>query len=245
MTDQVAETVTPFTQEPAPVAQDPVAAVAQPAPVTPVTPVSAFKVPDVAQELIGEGRKYASAEDALAALPHAQSHISKLEEEMASLREDLSKRKTAEEILDAINKKSPEEATVPQFDPSQLDALIENKLSAKEQYAKDTANTTSVANKFRAEFGDENAEKVYIQKASELGLSVDYMNSLAKTSPEAVFKLCGLKPTTSTPTRITSSVNSEALQNQAPAIVKPKSVMGGSTAKDDIAAWRAAGAPTE
>lgn len=241
MTDQVAAQATPFTQEPATSAQDQVAQVAQPAP---VTPVSAFNIPDVAKVLIGEGKKYSSAEDALAALPYAQSHISKLEEEMAGLREDLSKRKTAEEILEAINKKTTEEVTVPQFDPSQLDALIENKLSAKEQYVKDMANTTSVANKFRAEFGEENAEKVYVQKASELGLSVEYMNNLAKTSPEAVFKLCGLKPTTSTPTRITTSVNSEALHNQAPAVVKLKSVMGGSTHKDDIAAWRAA-APTE
>ena len=47
------------------------------------------------------------------------------------------------------------------------------------------------------------------------------------------------------PQKITSNVNSEATINQAPVAQPVKSVMGGSTAKDDIAAWNAAAPKTE
>ncbi len=237
MSDQLEEVATPFTPE-TPVApvQDPVPVVATSAPV--------FQVPDAARDLVGEGKKYSTPEDALNALPHAQSHIVRIEEEMATLRETLASRDSASEVLEAINNNTPEKETVPQFDPNQLDALIESKMSAKETAATEKVKSDSVANRFVAEYGDEKAEQIYVQKAQELGLTVDYMNNLAKTSPDAVFKLCGLNPTTSTPSKITSNVNSEAVYTQAPAPVERKSVMGGSTLKADVAAWNAA-KPTE
>lgn len=243
MTDQVAETVTPFTPEPATTVTDQVAPVAPVAPVTPVAPV--FQIPDVAKELVGEGKKYSTPQDALAALPHAQSHISKLEEEMATLRETLATRDSAAEVLEAINNKTPEEATAPQFDPTQLDALIESKLTAKEAQAVKDANVSSVVNTFVEQYGDkEKAQEIYLQKAADLGLTVEHVNSLAATSPAAVYELFGFKPTTSTPSKITSNVNSEAVINNAQTPAPVKSVMGGSTHKDDIAAWNAA-KPTE
>lgn len=244
MSDQLAEQATPFNQEPVTPAIDQIAPVTPTAPVAPQPTV--FQIPEVAQGLVGQGKKYATPEDALAAIPHAQSHISKLEEEMASLREDLARRKSAEEILEAINKRTPEEVTAPQFDPSQLDALIENKLTAKEQDIIAKGNVSKVVNTFVEQYGNtEKAQEAYVQKAAELGLSLEYINNLAKVSPDAVFKLCGLNATRSTPSRITSNVNSEALINQVSAPQALRSVMGGSTAKDDIAAWKAAAPKTE
>jgi len=249
MTDQVVEQATPFSTEPAATeVQAAPATQADPAPVAQApepTPAPVFQIPEAAQELVGAGKKYATPEDALSALPHAQHHISKLEEEMATLREEIAKRKAGEEILEAINKRTPEEVTAPQFDPTQLDALIESKLTAKEQAAVAQGNISEVVSKFVEQYGDkEKAEAMYKQKAADLGLPVDYINNLAATSPKAVYELFGFKQTTSIPSKITSNVNSEALNNQAPVPQAPKSVMGGSTAKDDIAAWRAA-APTE
>jgi hypothetical protein len=238
MTDQVAET--PFTEEPA--------AQAAPAPVADQQPVAqpAFQVPEVAQELVGEGKKYSSPEDALKALPHAQQHIETLEREMAELREQLVKSKTAEEILEEINKKPTEQVAEPQFDPNQLDELIESKLTAKEQQAVQQKNVSDVVNTFVQEYGDKaKAEEIYVQKAADLGISVDQINSLAAKSPKAVYELFGLssKPE-SAPQKIQSNINSEAVTNNAPAQEAPKSVMGRSTANDDVAAWRAS-APTE
>ena len=64
------------------------------------TQTKPFEIPTEAQDLVGEGKKYSSAEEALRSVPHAQQHIKTLEEEMAELKEELSKRKTTQELLD-------------------------------------------------------------------------------------------------------------------------------------------------
>src|SRR6056300_1950642 len=61
-----------------------------------------FEIPTEAQDFVGEGKKYKSAEDALRSVPHAQEHIKTLEDEMAQLKEELTKRKTAAELLDEM-----------------------------------------------------------------------------------------------------------------------------------------------
>ena len=243
MTDQVADPVTPFIAEPTPaVAPAPVAPVADP---QPVAQAPAIQLPESVREFVGVGKKYASAEDALSSIPHAQSHIDKLEDEMANLREDIAKNKTAEEVLEAINKKPSEQEPVTQFDPEQLDALIDTRLAQKQDNADKAVNVQAVVDRFIQEFGDaDKAHEVYKQKAQDLGLSVEYINDLSSKSPSAVYELFGLKPAQHVPQRIQTNVNSEAVNNQAPAVPVLKSVMGQSTHKADIAAWNAA-APTE
>lgn len=48
-------------------------------------------VPTELQELVGQGKKYATLDDAIKSVPHAQTHIAKLEQEAAQLREELQK----------------------------------------------------------------------------------------------------------------------------------------------------------
>lgn len=236
----MADPVTPFTEGNAapaatPATQEPTK-VQDPAPVVNTEPK--FDIPDTVKEFIGEGKKYASIEAALASIPHAQSHIATLEGEMGELREDLIKRKTAEEILAEINKKPTEEQTIPQFDPSQLDALIENKMAAKEQQVVRQANVSTVVDKFAEVYGDKaKAEEVYINKAKELGLSIDYLNNLAATSPKAVFELYGIKSVGGIPAKVHSDVNTEADPPVQPKS-QPKSVMGGVTNKEMVTAWK-------
>ena len=61
-----------------------------------------FQIPTEAAELVGDGKKYSSVEDALKSVPHAQKHIQTLESELATLKEELMKRRTTEELLDEI-----------------------------------------------------------------------------------------------------------------------------------------------
>ena len=70
-----------------------------------------FQIPTEAVELVGEGKKYSSVEDALKSVPHAQKHIQTLESELATLKEELSKRKTTEELLDEIKSGIQPQAT--------------------------------------------------------------------------------------------------------------------------------------
>ena len=234
-------TVTPFSAEPTPAVEPAPAPVQDPVPVAP-----SFQIPEAVKSLVGEGMKYATPEDALQSIPHAQSHIEKLEEELASVREDLIKRKAVEDVLQEINKTPSESVSEPQITQEQLDALIESKLATKESMAIAKANTNEVVSKFVDVYGDKDkAQEVYTQKAADLGIPVDTINNLAATSPKAVYELFGISPTKeSAPVKLNSNVNSEAAINNARAPVAPKSVMGQSTHAADIAAWRAS-APTE
>jgi len=218
--------------------------VADPAPVAPVVP--ALVVPDSVQDMIGDGKKYSSPEDALKSIPFAQEHIETLEDELASLREQAAKSKALEEVLAELKpevSKTPSEPTPePQVDPVALDALIDQALQNKETKAVVQANTKIVVDKFIETFGDkDNAIKEYTQRAEDLGLSIEYLNNLAGVSPKAVFELCGLKPTEGAPiSRVTSNINSEAVHQPPVNTDPPKSVMGRSSSSDDINAWKAA-----
>ena len=66
------------------------------------TAPKAFEIPTEAQELVGEGKKYQSPEDALKSVPHAQKHIETLESELASVKEELTKRQTTQELIDEL-----------------------------------------------------------------------------------------------------------------------------------------------
>src|SRR4030043_1329496 len=70
---------------------------------TPAIPSSpALNIPTEIAELVGEGKKYKSVEDALKSVPHAQQHIQTLEEENARIKAELVARRTTEEILEEI-----------------------------------------------------------------------------------------------------------------------------------------------
>jgi hypothetical protein len=184
-------------------------------------------LPDEAAELIGEGKKYATVTDALKSVPHAQKHISTLEEVYTTVKEML-----------AANGKPPvvgTGTTAPDWD-----ALLDRKLQALEAQKTAQGNTEQVKQVLVAQFG-EKAIEVYKQKATDLGIGVETLNELCAKSPKAALELLGVKPkpTTAASTVTGSTVDPSrlaALQNPQ----KPKSVMGGAPTSELIAAWRAA-----
>jgi hypothetical protein len=103
------------------------------------TQAKTFEIPTEAQQFVGEGKKYKSAEDALRSVPHAQEHIQTLETEMAHLKEELSKRKTTEELLDEIKSGiQPQEATTSQGEINQdrIMDLVNATIAQREQQTK-------------------------------------------------------------------------------------------------------------
>jgi hypothetical protein len=205
-------------------------------------PAPQFTLPQEVAELVGDGRKYRSVEDALKSVPHAQSHIHKLEEEMQTLRDELTKRKTAEELLEEFRVPEQREAT-PQsgLDPQSLAALVDKTLDQREAKKKQQGNIQAVVQSFNEKFG-EKAPEMYEKIAADNGLSVQFLNSVAATSPAAVLKLAGLEgQRQTTPSKPTGSVNTEALSQNtnhaAPSAKLPKA----ATTKDLVNAWRNAG----
>lgn len=199
-----------------------------------------FTLPTEVADLVGAGKKYQSVEDALKSVPHAQSHIQKLEDEMKQMREELSKRKTAEELLDEIKSQGfPEKTSPATLDTDALSKVVENALSAREAQKKAAQNIDSVVNAFNEKFGEKGPEQ-YKLLAQESGLPLEYLNKLAATSPQAVMKLAGLESKQPTPGRTTSSINTTSMSSQ-PSTGSIKVKMVGSSTKELVSAWRAAG----
>lgn len=203
----------------------------------------AFQIPTEAAELVGDGKKYSSVEDALKSVPHAQKHIQTLESELAAAREELAKRKTAEELLDEIKSGIQPQATPAgsEFDQDKLLQLVDQTLEQKERQRAAKTNAESVASKFTEKYGQK-AEEVYNTVAKESGLTVQQLNSLAASSPKIVLKLAGLEgvsaPVAGKPN---STVNTEALNNKIDPSQLSARVKQGATTKDLVNAWKIAG----
>ena len=213
--------------------------------VAPVTKPTEIVVPPELTEIVGEGKKYATVDDALKAVPHAQKHIKTLEEELAQIREDLSKRKTTEELLAELKETgispAPTPAAKQEITPDQVAQLVTQALEQRQTEEARKVNVTKVTSAFTEAFGDK-AEENFINIAKEAGLSIANLNSLAATSPIAVLKLAGLvnKQQPSNITHPKGSVNTEAFIASKPQDEISAKVKDGST-QSLVSAWRNAG----
>ena len=197
-----------------------------------------FEIPTEAQELVGEGKKYQSPEDALKSVPHAQKHIETLESELASVREELTKRQTTQELIDELKSGVQTPAQTVQSGELNQDNvmdLVNQTIATREANAKAESNAKSVAEKFTEQYGDK-AEVTYNSIAKELNLSVKQLNELAATSPTVVLKAAGLSAVKAPVASSSGDINTEALSQQAKPTELSAKVEGGST-KDLLAAW--------
>lgn len=134
--------------------------------------------------LVGEGKKYKSTEDALTALVHAQDHISNLEQENAGYREKETTNRTIEEILNAIKPSTEGEGQHQSVSREDLAELVSQTLDQK------TKEQTAMTNKERSDsflketYGDK-WQEVKATKAAELGVSVEFFDTIASHSVDA------------------------------------------------------------
>lgn len=202
------------------------------------------QLPDSVAALVGEGKKYASVDAALASLPHAQEHISKLETELAELRQKVAGSQSAEEVLRAIEelKKAQSTPAGAAFNPDDLAGLVapllDKQLAAREAQSRAKSNAAEVTKALSAKYG-EKAEEQYKAKANELGISVARLNELASESPKAVLAYFGTQAVQS-PASSQGSVNAAAF-SQVSQPQQVKSVMSGASTSEMVSAWRAAG----
>ena len=206
------------------------------------TQAKPFEIPTEAQDLVGEGKKYSTAEEALRSVPHAQEHIKTLEAEMAQMKEELSKRKTTQELLDEIKSGVQPVANTTQETGLNQDTIMElvnNTLKQNEQKKTAQANASQVANKFTEKYGS-NAETVYNSLAKDLSLTPQKLNELAASSPNLVLRLADLEPN-ATVAKSSGSVNTEALSANKPPQEVSARVPKGAKTSDLVNAWRAAG----
>ena len=146
--------------------------------------------------LVGEGKKYATVEDLAKGMVHGQNHITTLEQEATTFKDAQTKQTSIDDILAAIksgdntqqrddNQQQPDPAA---NDTQQVDIAtqIKNALEAQTQSNNAVSNVQHVTDSLGKALGVR-ANEVYTKVGQELGVNLD---ELAKTSPEAVIKLC-------------------------------------------------------
>lgn len=158
-------------------------------------------VPDVKyDDLVGEGKKYKTNDDAAKALAHKDQYIKRLEQENAEAREAAASRMNEEDFLkklEEVTRKSPEprEQPVVQRDEPEKSAVtpedIERILETREAKRQREANLSSVTTKLQETFGDEYKSRVQSQ-AKALGVDTSFLTDVAAKNPTAFYKLMGL-----------------------------------------------------
>jgi len=147
--------------------------------------------------LVGDGKKYATVEDLAKGMVHGQNHITTLEQEATTFKDARTKQTSIDDILAAIksgdNTNQQLADNQQQTDPSANDTSqvdisqqIKDALEAQTQSNRAVSNVQLVTESLGKALGAR-ANEVYTRVGKELGVNLD---ELAKTSPEAVIKLC-------------------------------------------------------
>jgi len=220
-------------------------------PVTPVTPEVTPVVPAVpapvdafADQLStitnADGTpKFSDVATALGSIPHANQHIQNIESDNASLKEQLATAVAAKELL--AKQLGTQPAPAIGMTPEEVAEISRQTMDSVNQANSEAANVASVNAKFSELYGGKAVEEMS-KIAQQSGMSVQAVKELAKTSPNAVFRLAGINVTPSTQVvPKTPGVGQGDTFTPPPTPTAPKSVMGGSNTADLVANWRAAG----
>ncbi|WP_033931803.1 hypothetical protein [Vibrio cholerae] len=214
--------------------------VSQPAPAAPQL------APEVAA-FVGEGRKYATVQAALASIPHAQAHIANLEaenqrlkQENESLKADLAKAKNLEDVVASLTvSQQPNASQVPAgLDEQAVLKLLEQ----RDAQARAQANQVAVTNALIGKFGDgAKATEALKAKAAELGVGFDFMKDLAAKSPKAVLSYFNVESKPSASSVIPQSTQTTTNFQTPPEPQLNFKVNSSGSTSDLVAAFRACG----
>lgn len=177
--------------------------------------------PSVVDQLVGEGKKFKTVEEALQGKVEADSYIDELKTKLSSLEAEVSKGSRIDELLSQLQDKAispapiletPNTDSVPQLDVSDLKSLVGSAISEQKQDEIKAKNLAVVEQELAKAFGTEAKTKVDA-KAKELNLSEKTLESMAAESPTAFLTLMGQSlPKAGSPI-VESSVNLEAFQS--------------------------------
>lgn len=128
-------------------------------------------------------------------LTKRQDDISK---DYLEARKQLDAQASLQELVDRLNAKTESSSTPTianeeshKYDPKEVETLVLNKIKQNKLDEKEVSNFSVVETKLKERYGD-NYRSVLKEQQSQLGLSTDDVNALAKKSPEAFFRVMGL-----------------------------------------------------
>jgi hypothetical protein len=158
---------------------------------------------DYLSELVGEGKKFADAAALARSKAEADAFIERVTRENATLREEVQKRKTVEEIRDQIvalranetplnnpPNHSGERDEANLFDQSTVERLVADKFTQLTQEQIERQNLDGVIAVISEKFGP-GYQAALSARAKELGLGEKYLTDLAKAQPKAFLAIMG------------------------------------------------------
>lgn len=189
-------------------------------------------------------QKYNDIPKALDALAHSQSYIPQLksevetkEAEIARLTEELNKRAAVEDVVDKLTAQQAQPESTPQvsgMNEQEVLNLVQNFSAQQQQQSAAVNNEKQVSDALFTQYG-EKTQEVVSSKAAELGMTVEALQSLSQTSPQAALQLFGssVQPQTKA---TTGSINISAQPQEANFDVPApeKSLLRGASTNDQI-----------
>lgn len=152
---------------------------------------------DALKLLVGEGAKYATPEEMAKAMIHGQNHITTLEAEATTFKDQQAQQSSIDTILEAIKSGNQQPQQKPDDNPNPADQQtpgaepVDIVQAVQDAMAKQNADTTAKGNAKKVldaltkEFGAQ-ASAMYSKVGNDLGVDLD---KLSEQSPEAVIKL--------------------------------------------------------
>lgn len=166
---------------------------------------------DYFKELTGPGGKFHDPDEKIAIQKMARGKVEadnlieifkrekdQLRSDYLKLQEESKARAKLEDYINSLSTRPASsaipEAKVDNTKPKELDLdeLISKKMADREVAMKRKENYQIVENKLKETFGDQ-YPRILEEKVKELGLTREYINDLARTSPEAFFRTMYLK----------------------------------------------------
>ena len=182
-----------------------------------------FDAPDPTSfdEIVGEGKKFKSPDELARAKIEADRTIEARNEELERHREEIRRQASEIELLkrprEPVAQEPPKVADRTVEDEPNIDLASRIREQLRQAQEEDTQaqNIRSVANRLTEIYGSpDKAREVVAAKAGELGLSVDFLQSVASKSPKAFFAQLGLSDNVSQNQNSSrSDVNTVALAN--------------------------------
>lgn len=190
-------------------------------------------------------QKYDSVPKALDALAHSQQYIPQLKNEVESknaeiarLQEELAKREAVGDVVEKLTAQQAQPESTPQvsgLNEQEVLNLVQNFSQQQAQQQAAATNEKLVSDALFGQYGDKTQE-VVAGKAAELGMTVEALQGLSRTSPQAALQLFNTGTASTQPKATTGSINIGAQAPKEEFDVPPpeKSMLRGATTNEQI-----------
>lgn len=166
----------------------------------PKTPGENTPIENAYETLVGEGKKFKTNEDLAKGKLESDRFVGQLQSELAGLRQELSTRQTLEQLIDKFNSRENHQGNQENnqnsngddgnksFSEADLNRLVEEKFNSAERARVHNANIETVRKALEESFGNDYVTHLKA-KATELGVTEEYLQNMAKETPKAFLKL--------------------------------------------------------